>query len=160
MCVSVLALLAATFVVGCDDDLPKPDGYYAVRAQVGERVEGNDDYVEWVLHHEAITDYKNREGKVVGMAPMPMKFAFEKGLGAESLRKGDKVKVLFELRYNAFPQLLVTRVTPLPKETALSLTVERADGHGADDGLKQEGDGREAPSATQAGGDDGETHAH
>ncbi|MCX5691998.1 MAG: copper-binding protein [Planctomycetota bacterium] len=74
------------------------------------------------IHHEEIPDFVGKSGKVVGMKEMIMPFAnLAPGVTLGGLVVGDAVEFVFEVRWNASPRTLVTRILKLPAETALKL---------------------------------------
>jgi hypothetical protein len=71
------------------------------------------------VRHEAIPDFADRDGKVVGMGAMVMPFELAPGVAVEGMREGDPVELLLAVDW-AGPSLRVERLTKLPPGTPLS----------------------------------------
>jgi hypothetical protein len=72
------------------------------------------------VRHEAIPDFADRDGKVVGMGAMVMPFELAPGVSAEGLREGDPVELVLAVDW-AGPSLRVERLARLPAGTPLNL---------------------------------------
>jgi Cu/Ag efflux protein CusF len=70
------------------------------------------------VRHEAIPDFADRDGKVVGMGAMVMPFELAPGVAVEGMREGDPVELLLAVDW-AGPSLRVERLTKLPPGTPL-----------------------------------------
>lgn len=97
-----------------------PDAHYAVRGEV-EDAEGKGEEARALIHHEAIPKFKDRDGKPSDMASMQMNFALSEGVTVEMLKPGSKVAIEFDVHWNLGDPLVITKVTPLPSDTPLSL---------------------------------------
>ena len=74
-----------------------------------------------VILHEAIKDFKNQEGEVVGMDPMAMSFGLkEKGM-LSSVEMGDKVSINFSMRWKKEPRMMITAMQRLDQKVELNL---------------------------------------
>jgi Cu/Ag efflux protein CusF len=74
------------------------------------------------IHHEEIPDFVGKSGKVVGMKEMIMPFAnLAPGVTLDGFAAGDAVEFVFEVRWNAAPRTLVTKIAKLPAGTELKL---------------------------------------
>lgn len=96
-----------------------PSAVYTVRGEVTALPEKGKPQTELMIKHEAIDDFKNKDGKVVGMNSMIMDFPPEKGLDVTVLKVGDKVEVEFAVWWSQSPPWLATKITKLPAETKL-----------------------------------------
>ncbi len=96
-----------------------PSAVYTVRGEVTALPEKGKPQTELMIKHEAIDDFKNKDGKVVGMNSMIMDFPPEKGLDVTVLKVGDKVEVEFAVWWSQSPPWLATKVTKLPADTKL-----------------------------------------
>lgn len=75
-----------------------------------------------MIHHAAIADFLNREGKVVGMDEMVMEFpAVVPGMTLDGLMVGDPVEFTFEVRWNDDPVWVVVKLVELAPEAELGL---------------------------------------
>ena len=74
------------------------------------------------IHHEEIPDFVGKSGNVVGMKEMIMPFAnLAPGVTLDGFAAGDAVEFVFEVRWNAAPRTLVTKIAKLPAGTELKL---------------------------------------
>ena len=73
---------------------------------------------EVMVRHEAIPDFRDRDGAVVGMDAMVMGFQVTPELPLAGLRVGDKVRLAFAVDW-ARPSLTVERIERLPPDTEL-----------------------------------------
>jgi len=96
-----------------------PSAVYTVRGEVTALPEKGKPQTELMIKHEAIDDFKNKDGKVVGMNSMIMDFPPEKGLDVTVLKVGDKVEVEFAVWWSQSPPWLATKITKLPADTKL-----------------------------------------
>lgn len=113
--------LAPERIRAADLDRPKaaPSATYTVRGEVAALPEVGKPSTELMIRHEAIDNFANRKGEVVGMSAMIMEFPPQKGVDVRSLRLGDKVEVEFSVWWTTAPPWLATRITKLPAETKL-----------------------------------------
>jgi len=115
---AVAAVVALT-ALGCGgSSTAPPDATYTVRAEIVSPpgASSRDLY----LHHEAVSDFRNVAGAVVGMESMTMPFAAAPGLDLSRISPGDRATVTFEVRWSGPKPLLVTNLAPLPAGTRLS----------------------------------------
>ncbi|HYD00180.1 MAG TPA: copper-binding protein [Phycisphaerales bacterium] len=96
-----------------------PDGTYTVRGEVSSLPTTGDKRTEFRVYHEAIDDFKDKGGKVVGMNAMTMDFPPAKGVDLSNLKKGDKVSLTFSVWWGGSPPWLVTKIEKLPDDTKL-----------------------------------------
>jgi hypothetical protein len=97
----------------------KPDATYRVRGKVTELPIVGKPSSELRVHHEAIDDFKDDQGKVVGMSAMVMEFPPLKGVDVSQLKVGDKVEIEFSVWWTQLPPWAATKITVLPPETEL-----------------------------------------
>ena len=101
---------------------------YTVRGRV-ESLPSADGRRDLRVSHEAIPDFVNRRGDQVGMKAMTMEFGpMAEGVSAAGLTAGQPVEVTFEMNWANRPAMKVTRISPLPADTALELTHEVPEG--------------------------------
>lgn len=88
---------------------------------------------ELVLRHEAIPDFTDRSGVVVGMNSMVMPFPVAKTVSLVGLAPGDRVRLVFTVDW-ASGTYSIEKLEKLPAATALTFgKVHRAtDGTGSD----------------------------
>jgi Cu/Ag efflux protein CusF len=123
-----LALLAAA---GSDraSAAPSPQAppvkRYVLRAEIVRLPDGPDAYL--TLRHEAVDDFTNETGEVVGMNSMVMPFPVEKKVSLDGLAVGDKVEVTMAVDWGeGYFQL--ERVQKLPRSTKLHFGKARKGG--------------------------------
>jgi len=80
-----------------------------------------------LVRHEAIDDFVDATGKVVGMDAMVMPFDVAPPVAAKDLVVGDKVEIRFTMDWKG-PRLRVDRMERLPPGTALRFGTARAAG--------------------------------
>ena len=80
-----------------------------------------------LVRHEAIDDFVDSTGQVVGMDAMVMPFDVAPPLSARDLAVGDKVEVRFSMDWKE-PRLRVERMDRLPRGTALTFRAARSVG--------------------------------
>lgn len=135
--VFALVMGCAVIVAGCERKPAAPvkapataKNTYTVRGDVVELPDPSNPRTAFRVHHEAIDDFKDRDGKVVGMNSMTMEFTPAQPSVLVGLAKGDKIELVFETWPQGQPpmQYLENRVTSirkLPAETQLEFGVAR-----------------------------------
>lgn len=134
--VSVLgALAAASLIASCGEEKPAatatvsgvtlparvPDQTYTVRGQIEELPIPGKRRSELRVHHEAIDNFTNGEGKVVGMGAMIMEFPPAKGVSLEGFAVGDPVELIFSVWWEqGAASWYATKLTKLPADTKLT----------------------------------------
>jgi hypothetical protein len=128
----VLAAAAVFFgaVGGCEDRgsptasggapraLPAPDATYTTRGRIDALPASPGGTMR--IHHEAVPDFRNQAGAVVGMGSMTMPFMPAPGLDITGLAAGDSVEFTWEMRWNSRPNSLIVRMVKLPAGTGLT----------------------------------------
>ncbi len=125
--------LAALCLVTCRDK-GRPSGAtgeatdglrrYTVRAEVVRLPEAAGGTREVALRHEAIDDFADAGGKVVGMGSMVMPFELAPGVALDGVGVGDKVEARFAVGWSP-PLLRVEQLRKLPADTALEFRAAR-----------------------------------
>jgi Cu/Ag efflux protein CusF len=80
-----------------------------------------------LVRHEAIDDFVDSSGKVVGMDAMVMPFEIAPPLSAKDLAVGDKVAIRFSMDWKE-PRLRVEGIERLPPGTVLRFAPARPAG--------------------------------
>jgi hypothetical protein len=117
-CVLLYVALSA-----CAGGPPAADGHYHARGVVAA-ISGSAPDAELSIHHEAIPRFKDRDGHATTMASMTMIFGLAEPSARAGLHVGDKLAFEFDLRWNARPVLLITKLAKLPADTPLTLSGE------------------------------------
>jgi hypothetical protein len=108
---------------------PAPAGarVYVVRGEVVQAPSPVTAGIQVLVRHEAIDDFVDASGTVVGMDAMVMPFEVATPLVAKDLAVGDKVEVRFSMDWKE-PRLRVERIERLPPGTVLRFEKARAPG--------------------------------
>jgi Cu/Ag efflux protein CusF len=112
-----LGLLLAA--VSCKGD--ETDAHYSVRGEV-KSAEGSGADARALIHHEQISNFKDRDGNPSKMASMSMNFALGPGVAVADFKPGAKIAIDFDVHWSSGSPLVITRVTPLPDSTPLKLS--------------------------------------
>jgi hypothetical protein len=124
------ALLLAALLAACSaPPSPAPAGarVYVVRGEVVQAPSPVAAGVQVLVRHEAIDDFVDATGKMVGMDAMVMPFEVSPPAAPKDLATGDKVEVRFSMDWKE-PRLRVERIERLPVGTALTFRAARASG--------------------------------
>lgn len=126
--VSAAAIAAVLLLAGCKGEGPagpparSPDRY-TLRGEIVRLPAPGASPAELSIRHEAIPDFKNAGGEVVGMHAMVMPFAVGPGVSLDGLAPGDKIRFRFAMDW-ARNTLELESLEELPPDTALEF--ERA----------------------------------
>jgi Cu/Ag efflux protein CusF len=114
------AVALALLVPACrGEPAPSPAAATARRYTVrGEIVGVRDAPRELTIRHEAIDDFADRSGAIVGMNAMVMPFPVDGGVLIDGLAPGDKVRVRFAMDWEK-NRFAVESIEKLPPGTAL-----------------------------------------
>ncbi len=97
---------------------------YTIRAEVVRLPEAAAGKREVALRHEAIDDFADAAGKVVGMGSMVMPFEVAPPVALDGVGVGDKVEARFAVGWSP-PVLRVEQLRKLPADTALEFRAAR-----------------------------------
>lgn len=76
---------------------------------------------EMAIRHEAVPDFRDEGGKVVGMEAMTMPFTLAQGVEIGGLAPGDKIAFTLEMRWRDPREIArISRIERLPAGTLLS----------------------------------------
>ena len=92
---------------------------YEMRGVVAGLPDPNDPSKEFLIHHEAVADFTDIDGDVVGMDSMTMPFPLAEGVSLAGLAVGDKVRFTLEVEWDGDPPYRITRIDKLPPDSAL-----------------------------------------
>jgi len=73
------------------------------------------------IHHEAIPEFKNREGQKSGMMSMQMEFRVDAGVSVDGLAKNAPVRIRFTVDWDKKPAIGIVELEKLPDDTELQL---------------------------------------
>jgi Cu/Ag efflux protein CusF len=114
LCWTLLALAAC----GAREATPAGDADYEARGEIARLPDATSPEI-W-LRHEAIPDFRNPEGEVVGMESMTMSFKVAPGVALVGLAPGDRVAFRFQMRWSGPASMTVARIERLPEGTRLA----------------------------------------
>ena len=104
--------------MGCSDK----DGSgrtYTVRGQVIQLPDPANPGTGLTLNHEAVDQFVDRTGEVVGMDPMSMPFPVAKNLSLAGIQVGDVVEFKLYVDWGGDPAVEITGIRKLPAGTQL-----------------------------------------
>ncbi|MFI4917329.1 MAG: hypothetical protein ACIAS6_12590 [Phycisphaerales bacterium JB060] len=132
-------LLAAGLVVctlsllACEaeqDEAPAaPDARYTTQGRVYSLPDPASPASEFKIHHEAIPNFVNGQGEVVGMNSHPMSFPrVAEGIDIDSLEVGQPVRFTFDVTWGeAAPTWTITELERLPDDTWFAFEADPAE---------------------------------
>jgi Cu/Ag efflux protein CusF len=91
---------------------------YTVRGEVVRLPEAGAPAPEVSIRHEAISDFEDRTGTVIGMRPMVMPFRVGSGVSLAGLERGDRIRFRFAVDWSA-NRMEIESIEALPRDTAL-----------------------------------------
>lgn len=132
-CALIPLLVALGAAVGCRPgagDAPPASGsvagdVYLLRGEVVGLPHPDDPTSAFVLHHEAIDDFKGFEGEVWGMDAMTMPFRLAQGVSLAGIETGDKVEARLVVDWEGDPPQQITELHELPADTELTFRPAR-----------------------------------
>jgi Cu/Ag efflux protein CusF len=125
---AVLALAAWISCGGEKGDVRPDTDMYTVRGIVEKlpAAEGPDKSL--YIHHAAIADFRDENGKTVGMMAMTMPFPVGDGVSLDGIEPGDPVEFTFSVRWRPETGYKVTAIHELPAGTVIHFDEETAGG--------------------------------
>ena len=115
----LLALAALLLAAACRPAPPPAAAVYQVRGESRQLPVAP--ARDLMIRHEAIPDFKDEAGKVVGMEAMTMPFTLAPGVELGGLAPGDRVEFTLEVRWDDPANLArITRLGRLPPGTRLA----------------------------------------
>lgn len=112
-----LFLLAVLSLAGCSGG--ESGRVYTVRGQVTQLPDPNNPGTGLYLNHEAIDDFVDRDGEMVGMDPMNMPFQVDEGVSLEGIGAGDVVEIKLRVDWGAETEAEIVEIRELPPGTKL-----------------------------------------
>lgn len=110
----VAAAACSLIAAACGDDdrtpTTPPDQTYTTEGRVERLPRRGAEIRDISIAHEAIPEFRDREGREVGMEAMTMQFEVAEPVSLAGLAPGDRVRFTFEIRWNARPMLYVTEI--------------------------------------------------
>ncbi len=112
-CVLLLALL--TLAAGCG----RGGRDYTVRGRVAQLPEAGNASSGFVISHQAVDDFVDRTGEVVGMDPMTMSFPLGPRVSLAGLAVNDPIEFTLHADWSAVPPVRITSLHKLPPGTPI-----------------------------------------
>lgn len=159
---AIAGVLALMPVTGCEQRSPSPGPHaaatnvptrppsavYVVRGRIVQLPDPARPQSEFQVHHEAIDDFKNGDGVVVGMGAMVMPFALGPGVTLEGFGEGDLIELTFPVWWDdSIPTYHASKIVKLPAGTLLEFRAARPN---QDDPKPAGAKGAEGTSGTPA----------
>lgn len=127
------AMVMMAGVIGCSDRSPPPEAAapgsksvsarsYMVRGEIVQLPGPGAASVDqgMLIRHEAIPDFEDDQGKVVGMMSMTMPFPVGKDVSLEGLKVGDAIQFTFELDWKAKEPYQIVKIEKLAGDVKLN----------------------------------------
>jgi Cu/Ag efflux protein CusF len=92
---------------------------YTTRGQVVQLPDPANPGTGLTLNHEAVDQFVDRQGELVGMDPMSMPFPVAKDVPLEGIQVGDVVEFKLHVDWDAEPAAEIVEVRELPAGTKL-----------------------------------------
>jgi hypothetical protein len=101
---------------------------YTVRGRVAQLPEPGNPASGFVVAHQAVDDFVDRQGEVVGMDPMTMSFPLGPQVSLAGLAVDDPVEFTLHVNWSAAPPVRITSVHKLPPGTPIVFRAARPPG--------------------------------
>lgn len=117
-----LSMAIAFLSAGCGRPVEAPVVAVETYAMRGEIVRlPTPESPEIAIRHEAVPDFRDETGKVVGMEAMTMPFSLAPEAAVAGLVPGDRVAFTLEMRWKATRDIVrIARIEKLPADARLS----------------------------------------
>lgn len=118
---TVLLLIAGIAAVSgsCSGKDSSSGRTYTTRGQVVQLPDPANPGTGLTLNHEAVDQFVDRQGELVGMDPMSMPYPVAKDLSLEGIQVGDVVEFKWHVDWDAEPAVEIIGVRELPAGTKL-----------------------------------------
>ena len=116
---TVLLLVLLVLGAGCADKGSGSGRTYTARGQVVQLPDPANPGTGLTLNHEAIDQFVDRQGELVGMDPMSMPFPVAQGVSLEGIQVSDIVEFKLHVDWSAEPAAEITEIRELPAGTKL-----------------------------------------
>lgn len=116
---TLLVLIVALILTGCSGKGIGSGRTYTVRGQVIQLPDPKNPGTGLSLNHEAVDDFVNRDGKVVGMDPMTMSFLVDEKVPLQEIQVTDVVEFKLHVDWGGQPEVEIVDIRELPPGTKL-----------------------------------------
>ncbi len=118
--ISVLSVgLLFAAALGIPACASKAADLYSVRGMVVSVEQLGDGRSQVTILHEAIPEFKNQAGQIVGMEPMAMTFAADATVPTAHLQPRAKIQFSFEVHWTSAERLVLKKIQSLDSQTPL-----------------------------------------
>ena len=115
---AVLLLILGT-ILSCTAKDSGSGRTYTTRGQVIQLPDPANPGTGLTLNHEAVDQFMDRQGEIVGMDPMSMPFPVAKDVSLDGIQVGDVVEFKLHVDWSAEPAAEITEIRELPAGTKL-----------------------------------------
>lgn len=122
-------VIACPALVSCGESAPAPEARYTTQGRVYSVVTPDSPASEFKIHHEAIPNFVNGQGEVVGMNSHPMSFPrVAEGIDVQQLEVGQPVRFTFGVTWGeSAPTWVITELELLPDDTRFAFEEPQGD---------------------------------
>lgn len=111
-------VLTSLSLLACGEQAPTPDARYTTQGRVYSVRTPDSPASEFKIFHEAIPNFMNAQGQVVGMPSHPMTFPrAADGIDLDSLEVGQAVHFTFDVTWQPTATWIITELEHLPDDT-------------------------------------------
>ncbi len=123
----LMAIFCLPLVFAACGKTPPPPDVYTSRGVIRQLPSPGAHKPEIFIQHEAIAEFRDQDGKVVGMESMAMPFPIDPATAWDDLQVGDKVAFTFEVQWHQGHPLRLTQWQTLSSNTLLGFEMPRAE---------------------------------
>jgi hypothetical protein len=116
---AALLVALAVLVAACSRDTGRDGRDYTVRGKVAMLPEPGNPASGFAVAHQAIDNFVDRQGEVVGMDPMTMSFPLGPKVSLAGLALEDPVEFTLHVDWSATPPVRITSLKKLPPGTPI-----------------------------------------
>lgn len=98
---------------------------YKVHGKVAQLPVAGEPASAFMIAHEAVDGFVDRDGKATGMDPMTMSFPLARGVTPAGLAVGDAIEFTLHVDWKAEPAVEITRLAKLPPGTPIVFRAAR-----------------------------------
>ncbi len=126
------------FVISCSGESGRQaDGdvvvhHYTTRGKITMLPVSADPASELQIHHEAIHQFKDKDGGAAPMNSMVMPFPPADDVSLAGFAKGDIVEIEFDVQWEPEPGMVMTSIRKLPADTELDFSNDHSAHTGGD----------------------------
>lgn len=120
-------VVAALSIAACERE-PAPDARYTTQGRVVMVPTRKSPASTLKIHHEAIPNFVDGQGKVVGMPSHPMDFpSAAEGIDLDALEVGQAVRFTFDVYWQPQTRWVISELERLPDDTRFAFEPDAAE---------------------------------